>query len=234
MLRALDPTARRYRAVVFGVDDFDDEDRYYNPSDDVRDLHYVIARLRLTDVPEFAQSFTTADLRWTIWRAGLLKGIVFQSDILEFLTNPIKRIAYVELCWQGFAGWSYDFLDSTRNMTGLQIDWSTLKVTFPPGADDEQRDSVNSFLAHRPEPQTGRLAEFFRTWLGRTIDRYRGSPTKIVFIRLPRGPIPRPRVSSKRRAPRSASWRHGPTSCWPTNTPSMRWSAPSFSRTACT
>ena len=24
------------------------------------------------------------------------------------------------------------------------------------------------------------------------VDRYRGSPTKMVFVRLPRGPIPRP------------------------------------------
>ena len=192
MLRDLDPTARRYRAVVLGVDDFDDEDRYYNPSNDVRDLHYVIARLRLADVPEFARSFADADLRWTVWRGGLLKGIIFQSDVLEFLTDPLKRIAYVELCRQGFAGWSYDFLDSTRSMTGLQIDWSTYKVTFPPGADEDQHDTVNSWLAHGPEPQTGRLAAFRRAWFGRIIDRYRGSPTRIVFLRLPRGPIPRP------------------------------------------
>jgi lysophospholipase L1-like esterase len=43
-----------------------------------------------------------------------------------------------------------------------------------------------------PAPQTGRLAAFRRAWYGRILDRYRGSPTKIIFVRLPRGPIPRP------------------------------------------
>jgi lysophospholipase L1-like esterase len=77
-------------------------------------------------------------------------------------------------------------------MAGLNIDWATLKVTLPPGADDDQRATVNSFLAHPPAPQTGRLAAFRRTWFGRIIDLYRGSGTKIVFVHLPRGPIPRP------------------------------------------
>ena len=192
MLRDLDPTARRYRAIVFGVDDYEDEDRLFDPANDPRDLHYVIARLRLGDVVDFARSFPNWEQQWAALRGGLLKGIVFQSDILEFLTNPLKRIAYVQLCDQGFAGWSYDYLETTRSMAGLGIDWSTLQVTFPPGADDDQRGSVKSFLAHAPDPQTGKLAAFFRTWLGRTIDRYRGSPTKLIFTRLPRGPIPRP------------------------------------------
>jgi hypothetical protein len=85
-------------------------------------------------------------------------------------------------------------------MAGLQIDWSTLQVTFPPGVDDDQRSTVESFLAHKPDPQTGRLAAFRRLWLGRIIDLYRGSDTKIVFIRLPRGPIPRPDGLSVKRS----------------------------------
>ena len=31
MLRDLDPTARRYRAIVFGVDDYEDEDGVVQP-----------------------------------------------------------------------------------------------------------------------------------------------------------------------------------------------------------
>jgi len=62
MLRDLDPTARRYRAVVFGVTDFDDEDEYFTPDDDIRALHYVIARLRWSDVLEFALSFHSPKL----------------------------------------------------------------------------------------------------------------------------------------------------------------------------
>jgi hypothetical protein len=192
MLRDLDPTARRYRAMVFAVDDYDDEDRAYDPADDPRDLHYVIVRLRLGDVFGFARSFPSRDRQWEALRGGLLKGIVYQSDLYEFLSNPAKRIAYVRLSRRGFAQWTYDFLETTRSMAGLNIDWSTLKVTLPEAADDDQRSSVESFLAHAPDPQTGRLAAFYREWLGRTLDRYRGSRTRIIFLRLPRGPIPRP------------------------------------------
>jgi hypothetical protein len=192
MIRDLDPTARRYRALVFGVDDYDDEDHYYNPNDDIRALHYVIARLRLSDIFEFARSFDSRELQIAAFRGGLLKGIVFQSDLQAFLANPRKRLWYVGLCDRNWPMWVYDYQETTNSMVGLQIDWATLKVTFPPGVNDDQRGTVNAFLAHEPEPQIGRLAKFQRTWYGRIIDRYRGSPTKIIFVRLARGPIPRP------------------------------------------
>ena len=40
--------------------------------------------------------------------------------------------------------------------------------------------------------QTGRYANFRRLWYGRILDRYQGSRTKIIFIRLARGPVVRP------------------------------------------
>jgi hypothetical protein len=174
------------------VDDYDDEDRYYNPNDDIRDLHYAICRLRLTDVFEFARSFDSRELQIAALRGGVLKGIVFQNDLQAFLANPRKRLAYVRQCDRDWHIWIYDYQETTDSMAGLKIDWSTLKVTYPPGANEDQHGTVESFLAHQPEPQIGRMAAFQRTWYGRIIDRYRGSPTKIVFLRLPRGPVPRP------------------------------------------
>ncbi len=192
MLRDLDPSRQRYRAVVFGVDDYDDEDRLENPDDAIRDLHFVIARLRLSDILDFPRSFHTPELQWTVFRECLLKGSVYQADVQAFLSSPRRRLANVELYNRGFAQWDYDYLPPERNLAGLSIDWRTLAVTFPPGADEDQRNTVNSFLAHAPEPQTGRLAAFRRLWLGRIADLYRQSRTKIILIRLPRGPIPRP------------------------------------------
>ncbi len=192
MIRDLDPTARRYKALVFGVDDYADEDRYYNPNDDIRALHYVIARLRLGDVLEFARSFDSRELQIAAFRGGLLKGIIFQNDLQAFLAHPIKRLSYVALCDRSWPMWVYNYEETPNSMAGLQIDWKTLKVTFPPGVNEDQRGTVNNFLAHAPEPQIGRVAAFQRTWYGRILDRYRGSPTKIIFLRLARGPVPRP------------------------------------------
>jgi len=192
MLRDLDPTARRYRAVVFAVNDYMDED-WGIPEDDPRLLHYVIARLRLSDIPNFYRSFQDPALQWEAFRGSILKGLVYQTDILAFLANPMKRIRYVRLCNEGWATWTWNYVDTTRNMVGLQIDWKAWKATMPPGADQNQRDTVKNFLMYPPiARQTGHTAQFRRFWFGRIIDRYRGSPTKIIFLRLARGPIPRP------------------------------------------
>ena len=200
LLRDLDPTARRYRAIVFGVDDYDDEDKAFNPDDDIRALHYCIARLRLGDVFEFARSFHSRELQWEAFRGSLLKGIALQDDIQAFLAHPVKRISYVNLCHQGWPDWTYNYVETDRSMAGLQIDWSTLKATYPSGMTEEQKQTVQGWLLYTPIPQTGRAAHYLRTWLGRIADRYRTSRTKIIFIRLPRGPIPRPDYLVKKRS----------------------------------
>lgn len=192
LLRSLDPTARRYRAIVIGVDDFDDEDSAFNPDDDIRALHYCIARLRLSDVFEFSRSFHSRDIQWEAFRGSLLKGIALQSDIQAFLSHPKKRIDLVRLCHRGWPGWTYDYVESARTMVGLQVDWSSMKPTFPPGMTEEQRGTVYSYLLRPAVPQTGRTARFLQTWLGKIADRYRDSRTKVIFMRLPRGPLPRP------------------------------------------
>jgi hypothetical protein len=192
MLRDLDPTARRYRAVVFGLTDYDDEDEYFTPDDDIRALHYVIARLRWSDVPEFALSFHSPDVQWEALRGASLKGIVYQNDILSLLSHPTSRIEYARAARRNYDQWTYGYIETPRSMAGLQIDWKGWKVTFPPGLDQDQKDTVNRDLMREPAPQTGRLAAYRRAWYGRILDRYRGSRTKIIFVRLARAPIPRP------------------------------------------
>jgi hypothetical protein len=192
MLRDLDPTANRYRAIVFGVDDYSDEDGPSQPDDDIRALHYCAARLRVTDVFDFARSFHSFDEKMEALRGGLLKGVVYQADLHEFLASPQSRIREVKFRRGGFEEWTYNFLGTDVSMVGLTIDWSLLTAQFPAGAAPNQRETVESFLLRKPEPQTGRLSAFRREWFGRILDRYRDSRTKIVFLRLPRGPIPRP------------------------------------------
>jgi len=198
MLRDLDPHQSRYRAVILATDDYDDEDRAYNPNDEIRDLHYLVARLRLTDLFDFAFSYEDRALRWQAIRGGLLKGTILQADIQAFLRNPNHRIEYVKLCNRYYWKWAYDYKETTRNMEGLKIDWSTLAVTLPPGAGEDERHTVEDFLAHPAEPQTGRLSAYRKKWLGRIIESYRNSGTTVIFIRLPRGPVPRPDGLSKK------------------------------------
>ena len=192
MLRDLDPTARRYRAIVVGVDDYDDEDGYEDHDDDIRVLHYAILRLRLTDVIPLASSFTSWAHRWEVFRGGLFKGFVLQRDVRAFLSHPRKRFKDVAQYNEGWESWTYNYVEDPRSMAGLQIDWTAMKATFAAGADDVQRNTVRDVLMRPVAPQTGRLASFRRRWLGRILDRYKGSRTKIIFLRLARGPVVRP------------------------------------------
>jgi lysophospholipase L1-like esterase len=192
MLRDLDPTGQRYRAIVFGVNDYDDEDESFNPYDDLRPLHYIAARLRWADAIEFAGSFESRQLQWEAFRAALLKGFILQADLHAFLSHPLKRIQYVQLCHRGFPQWTYDYVESKATMTGLAVDWSSLQAAFPPNFESEQRETTQNALLRKPIPQTGRLARFRREWFGKIVDRYRGSRTRIIFLRLPRGPVVRP------------------------------------------
>jgi hypothetical protein len=191
MLRDLDPTRDRYRAIILGVDDYDDEDGAYDIGDDLATLHYVAARLRFSDVIPFALSFDDRHARWEAFRGSLLKGIVFQRDILALLSHPQKRLADIALDAGGFEEWTYGFVDTDRNVVGLEIDWTNFTAVIPPG-NKELLDQMNRFVLYRPKPQTGKRAAFRRKWFGQLLDRYRGTPTKVIFVRLPRGPIPRP------------------------------------------
>jgi hypothetical protein len=200
MLRDLDPTRSRYRAIVLGVDDYDDEDGAYDIGDDLVTLHYVIARLRLFDTWDLAQTFADRKTSLEALRGGLLKGFVYQRDIQAFLTHPLKRLDYVALCHRGYEEWTYDFVDSKTDVTGLQIDWKNWKATYGPNADQTLRNQVEAFVLKRPAPQTGARAAFRRKWFGRLLDHYRGSPTRLIFIRLPRGPVPRPAYLSSKKS----------------------------------
>ena len=192
MLRDLDPTRRRYRAVVIGMNDYDDEDEDFNPNDDIRALHYVIARLRWSDVLEFAASFDDPALEWEAFRGSIWKGMTLQADMLDFLARPRWRLGKVALNRRFFEFWTYGYIETDRSLAGLSVDWKTMTATMPPGLDEDQKATIQNALLRAPAPQTGRLAAFRRHWLGKIIGLYRGSPTKIVFLRLPRGPVVRP------------------------------------------
>jgi len=192
MLRDLDPTARRYRAIAIGVSDIDDSELdIADHADDDRTIHYVIKRLRLSDVWDYARSYHSLSMQWQALRGGLFKGLVYQTDILAFLSNPKKRLAFVRFVHEGFESWNYDYVPDADSLDGLQLDWVSGKLVVPDGFTAAQRAAVDYIVTHKPMLHQ-RLSEYRRLWFGRVADRYRGSRTKIIFFREPRGPFPIP------------------------------------------
>lgn len=192
MLRDLDPHADRYRAIVLGVGDYDDEDGTLEKSSDVAALHYLAGRLRLSDTLDFADSCTDPEARRQALRDGLLKGFALRQDIQAFLSHPVGRIEKVKACRLGYEEWTYGYLGEDGSMVGLRVDWAHWRAIVPHGLGEAQRAAIRNWLMRRPSPQTGELATLRRLWLGRILDRYRQSRTTVIFVRLARGPILRP------------------------------------------
>ena len=129
----------------------------------------------------------------SICAGGLLKGIVYQADILAFLSHPAEahpvcaarapRLREVDLRLCG------DSAEPGRPRDRLDhLDRDVPAGRRPgPARHGPQRPDAASRAADR------RLAAFRREWFGQILDRYRGSPTRIVFVRLPRGPDSPPR-----------------------------------------
>ncbi len=191
LLRELDPSAKRYRAIVFPVDSYDDIDTQSNYADYPLDVNYLSMLLRWEDVPEFPLSYETKVPAVEAWKSSLFKGYALQRDLQSFLISPRLKDATAQREW--WPSGSYDYLESEANVVGLQVDWAQRQVQLAPGMD---RKATEEILFPKATVQTGRYGAYRRKWFGKIFDRYRGSETKLIFVMLPRGPVDRPQVQA--------------------------------------
>lgn len=191
MLRDAQPRTGRYAAIVIPMPDYDDAETWDNHAEYITDLHYLIARLRWTDVWEFSRSYESAANRWRAARGILLKGLVYKVDFQDFLLHPAARLAYADQSRRESSGWYYDYVGSDRNLRGASIDWIAREVHTPPTVSPAEKEKLEGFLAP-PPPEKGRRSVYLKFWLNKIYELYRGSGTRIIFIRLPRGPFVRP------------------------------------------
>jgi hypothetical protein len=199
-LRAVDPTARKYAAIVIPTDDYNEPDTYDYHADREADLHYLIARLELRDVIEFPWTYPTRKLQWVTFRGIILKGFVYKRDFMAFLDHPQARIAKVRLFAKDAAGWHYRFGGTDENLEGLRIDWQHKTMQFPDRVPEAERKAIQDLLFPAMPPDEGRETAYLRYWYGKIIERYRGSGTKLIFMRVPRAPTsppdPAPKLNS--------------------------------------
>lgn len=207
ILRELDPTAQRYRAIVLPVDDYDDEDTYIDYRDYPIDIHYLSPLLRWEDIPEYPRSYVTPKYAQEAWRGVLFKGAALQADLLAFFQDPRKRLRDVKEVGDWWPNGSYDYLEEERSVAGLSIDWQTKTATYPPWADEAFKVAVQTVLLRPVAPQTGAYGQYRAYWLEKIRQRYAGSNTKLLIVKIPRGPLIRPAEwvrklsSSVRKAP---------------------------------
>ena len=192
MLRDADPHASRYAAIVIPMYDYDDQETWEDMANREQDLHYLVARLRWSDLLEFAGSYHDPALKFRAALGILLRGTIYQSDFQDLLAHREQRLKYADLARRGSRGWFYDYEGTRNNVAGIRIDWKAQTIGIPPGMPASLAADFRGPLFNPRPPSWGRQSAYLKKWLGKIVDHYRGSATRIIFFRLPRGPYVRP------------------------------------------
>ena len=195
MLREVDPTASRYAAILIGVEGYDDED-YEELSGRLLDLRYLAPLLQWRDVVDFPLSYPDWPRRWQAFSTTVVKGLAMRADVQDLLVRHKYRMRATEVARRESAAFLYHVAWSSQSMAGLAVDWSSGSITYPPGLTAAQRDMIRTVLLRETAPQTGERGAYLTKWYGRVLARYRGSRTRIIFLRLPRGPVVRPMAAA--------------------------------------
>ncbi|MEO8127346.1 MAG: hypothetical protein ABI822_09660 [Bryobacteraceae bacterium] len=181
LLRELDPAGTRFKTIALPLETYEDADGSRELTDRVLDLNILAARLRLADTLTFASSFQSSEARWNALLVCLLKGVGLREDFQAFLAHPAARLDKAAMYRRNGNQWNYDYQGNSKDLTG-----AVLPAPVPRG----------------PSQNTGVYTAYRREWVNRIINKYRGTGTSIVFLRLPRGPVPTPA------SPRSGSSIH--------------------------
>jgi hypothetical protein len=183
MLRAVDPTKRRYWAIVVPYGSGFEP----NNADNLR-ISMAAPLLRYKDCFKFASGFQQWSGRFRAFMACILRGLAYQSDVVDLLEHPITRIRSIQLEPQrvrsrdAYNGRNFD-------LVGTWYDPSTGQVTFPPHLSEAQRNAVRESLVQPSQSETQRYLKMQRDGIQQILNRYSVSPTKIVLTPIPRGPF---------------------------------------------
>ena len=95
--------------------------------------------------------------------------------------------------------WNDGYPGSAFNLHGLSADLERGEIHFPPGLDADRMDSIRATALPNIHPDRGASTRYRQLWLGRILDLYRNSPTRVIFLQLPRSPL---RIPDRRVPPR--------------------------------
>jgi hypothetical protein len=183
MLREVDPTTRRYWAIVvpYGIG--------YEPNnaDNLR-ISMAAPLLRYEDCFNFASGFQQWSGRFRAFTACILRGSAFQSDVVDLLEHPMARIRSIQLQPQRVRSRNaYKGRDS--DIVGTSYDPKTGQITFPPQLTEAQREAIRDSLVQPSQSETQRFLKMQRDGIQQILDRYSASSTEIVLTPIPRGPF---------------------------------------------
>jgi hypothetical protein len=108
------------------------------------------------------------------------------------MLHPVARVSYAQLNRRDSSSWNYGYKGPPETLSDFHVDWEAKTVTAPPNVDPGLADRLRSRLVLPLPPETGVQSRYMKLWLGKIYEHYRGSPTRLIFLRLPRGGFVRP------------------------------------------
>jgi hypothetical protein len=192
LLREVDPTRRRYSAVLIPLENYDDAEISEDYANRIVDLNYLAGVLSWRDAWEFASSFRDPQLKLQALRGLFLKGLVYKRDFEDLLASPGRRWHEVKDLGPNEATWRFGFQETDASLKDVHIDAKTGAVAGPPEVLAAHGDALRARFFNTAPANRGLEAEYLHYWLTKICDYYQGSGTQVVFLRLPRGGFVRP------------------------------------------
>ncbi len=191
LLRELDPHANRYHALIFGVDNFDDNNDN-SRAESTAEVEMPVSSLHLGDLFDYPWTFREPGYRRDAFLECVLKGTAYKKDFQELLSHPLERARKAAASRRDYVRFMWDYDGADWSLAGLEVDWQTRTLKFPERVDDTTRAALLGRVKNPVQPDDGWKAAMRHEWLGRIAKHYKGSRTLLVFVRLPCTPIPLP------------------------------------------
>ncbi len=191
-VRAIDPHADRFRAVVIPVDTYGDDDSAIGSLDgDDRpmDLRYVVFQTRLSDLPKLAGSFSDPRERVEYGIDLFWRAVELRDDFQALAGDPLARVAALK---KGI-GDAYDPLAAharTESLAGLRADFANDTLVYPPGMPADQQQAIATQVLHVPQARPS-YAIYRQQWLEPIAAAYRAAGVPVLFVRIPTRPVHR-------------------------------------------
>jgi alginate O-acetyltransferase complex protein AlgI len=189
---AVDPEARRYRAVVVPVDTYADDDSAIGAldgNDRPFDLRYLVYRISPGQAWPLAATFTDPRKKVGYTVDLLLRGPLLRDDLQDLLADPAARAAALRRQAEGLPPLG-TVETRAASLRGLTVDFARGTLRAPPSTGPAERTELERQILTPvlPKPSYG---AYRREWLGALLARYRAAGTPLIFVRIPTRPVHR-------------------------------------------
>ena len=163
---------------------------YGDPADRELDLKVLLPVLTTTQLFDLAQTCNSSNLKLKIWLSAIIFSLPYQNDICDFISNPAQRLSRLKEQKTYAGSGVYNYKGNDASLEGFVVADHRL-ISAPPNAPPKLKEDVEAGLEiQRVSPEFKLLEKrYLKYWLNRILDKYKNSPTKIIFVRIPSDPF---------------------------------------------